>query len=231
MIWVVVPVKTLAEAKTRLAGVLTPGERALLCQVMLTDVLDALRGANGLERVVVVTADAVIARQARAQGAEVLAEERLGQQVPVGQNVALEAASVFCQEQGARALLVVSGDVPLLRSQTVDALICQGMCGQGAARGIDAKVVLVPSSEGTGTNALFQRPPRAIPFLFGPNSLQCHQRAAREQGIEADLFEAPELALDIDTPADLHALLRLPTQTRTQKALHEMDILHRSSAS
>jgi 2-phospho-L-lactate guanylyltransferase len=222
MIWAVVPVKTLAQAKTRLAGVLTPEERAALCQAMLADVLHALRGAASLQRVVVVTADTLLATQASAQGAEVFPEERLGQPMPVGQNVALEAASAYCQVQGARALLVVSADVPLLRSETVDALICQGMRGDSVSQ-----LVLAPSSEGTGTNALFQRPPRTLPFLFGPESLQQHQQAARERGIQTTLFEAQELALDIDTPADLHALLRLPTQTHTQKVLYEMDILQR----
>ncbi len=238
MIWAVVPVKTLAQAKTRLAGVLTPDERATLCQVMLADVLHALRGAASLDRVVVVTADTLLAAQARAQGAEVLAEASQGQQQPVGQNVALEAASDFCQDQGAGALLVVSADVPLLCSETVEALICQGMRKhvekrekreKGEERGEreDSRVVLAPSSEGTGTNALFQRPPGAIPFLFGQNSLQRHQCAAREQGVPVDLFQASELALDIDTPDDLHALLRLPTQTHTQRALHEMGLLQR----
>ncbi len=227
MIWAVVPVKTLEQAKTRLAGVLMPAERAALCQAMLADVLYALRGAGNLDRVVVVTADMLLAAQARAQGAEVFPEERLGQHIPVGQNVALEAAAAFCQRQGASALLVVSADVPLLRSETVEALICRGMRGKRAASGGEARVVLAPSSEGTGTNALFQRPPGAIPFLFGPNSLQRHQRVAGEQGMPAELFQARELALDIDTPADLQALLRLPAQTRTQKMLLEMGVLER----
>jgi 2-phospho-L-lactate guanylyltransferase len=222
MNWAVVPVKTVARAKTRLAGVLTPDERALLCQAMLADVLHALRGASRLDRVVVVTADTVLAVQARAQGAEVLPEERLGQQAPVGQNVALEAAVTYCQGQGAGGLLVVSADVPLLRSEMVDRLLCQGMRGDGVPR-----LLLAPSSEGTGTNALFQRPPGVIPFLFGLNSLQRHQRAAREREILTDLFEARELALDIDTPADLQALLRLPIRTRAQKALHAMGMLQR----
>ncbi|HEY7125117.1 MAG TPA: CofC family guanylyltransferase [Ktedonobacterales bacterium] len=234
MIWAVVPVKTLAQAKTRLAGVLTPAERATLCQVMLADVLHALRGAASLDHVLVVTADTFLAEQARAQGADVLAEASLGQQRPAGQNVALEAAAAFCRDQGARALLVVSADVPLLCSETVEALICQGMRGHGGKgergeRGEkeDFRVVLAPSSEGTGTNALFQRPPGAIPFLFGPDSLQHHQRAAREHGVPVDLFHSSGLALDIDTPADLCALLRLPTRTHTQRALHEMGILQR----
>lgn len=227
MIWAVVPVKTLEQAKTRLAGLLTPAERAALCQAMLADVLHALRGAGSLDRVVVVTADAAVGAQARAQGAEVFPEEGLGRQVPVGQNVALEAAAAFCQSQGARALLVVSADVPLLCSETVEVLICRGMHGKSAARVEDARVLLAPSSEGTGTNALFQRPPGAIPFLFGPNSLQRHQRAAREQGMPVELFQARELALDIDTPADLQALLRLPAQTQTQTLLLEMGVLER----
>jgi 2-phospho-L-lactate guanylyltransferase (CobY/MobA/RfbA family) len=35
------------------------------------------------------------------------------------------------------------------------------------------------------------------------------------------------LALDIDTPADVQALLHLPRQTHTQALLHELGVLAR----
>ena len=56
-IWAVVPVKELSGAKHRLSDLLSPPERRLLAETMLTDVLDAVAGCRGLAGVVIVTLD------------------------------------------------------------------------------------------------------------------------------------------------------------------------------
>src|SRR2546428_9591838 len=43
-----------------------------------------------------------------------------------------------------------------------------------------SQVVLAPSRDRTGTNAILVRPPLALPYLFGPNSLQQYLQAARQ---------------------------------------------------
>src|SRR6266700_3813388 len=64
-IWAVVPAKDLAQAKQRLAGVLTPEERQGLAQAMLEDVLSALSGVPALAGLIVVTREAAFAATAR----------------------------------------------------------------------------------------------------------------------------------------------------------------------
>jgi 2-phospho-L-lactate guanylyltransferase (CobY/MobA/RfbA family) len=51
-------------------------------------------------------------------------------------------------------------------------------------------------------------PPGVIQFHYGPGSCSAHQRAAREAGIDVRVLRLPGLALDIDTPEDLVALLQ-----------------------
>jgi 2-phospho-L-lactate guanylyltransferase len=216
MIWAIVPAKTLEQAKTRLAQVLSPDERRRVSLAMLRDVLSALRGAENLDHVAVVTADAALAAAARAMRVEVIAEQT------TGQNEALEAGVAYARAQGASEVLIVSADLPLLSAATIEQLIEQAhQTEQGQL------VLLAPSHEGTGTNAMLQRPPGIIPFLFGINSLQRHQQAAAERGVPVDLFRADGLAFDIDLPADLITLSSSPDPTYTQIALTQMSLLQR----
>ena len=219
MIWAIVPAKALELAKTRLAGLLDLAERRALVLAMLRDVLGALRGVRALDGVMVVTRDEAVSAVASASGAEVLRETN------VGQNEALEEALARCRWWGAAAVLLVSSDLPLLRPATVEQVITQGMRGNLAG-----SVVLAPSRDGTGTNAMFQRPPGVLPLRFGASSLQQHQQAASECGVRVDLVRTPDLALDIDTPADLLEFVRCGGQSHTRGALGSMHLLERIPA-
>ena len=218
MIWAIVPAKTLELAKTRLAPILSPEERRELCLAMLRDVLGALRGvgAEHLAGIALVTADAAIAETARALGAEIVAEQT------TGQNAAIEAGIAYSRERDVSEVLVVSADLPLLCPATVEHLLAQARQTRQ-----DRLVLLAPSRDRTGTNAMLQRPPGVIPFLFGVNSLQQHQHAAAERGVLVDLFQALGLAFDVDLAADLIDLINSPCQTHTQAVLAEMGLPQR----
>ena len=56
-IWAVIPVKEFDGAKHRLSGLLSPPERRLLAETMLTDVIDAVAGSRLLAGVMIVTLD------------------------------------------------------------------------------------------------------------------------------------------------------------------------------
>ena len=71
----VVPVKPLAEAKSRLASALPPALRRLLVLTMLEDVLRTLAAAPGIGRVLVVTADLDVGELARREGATICKRE------------------------------------------------------------------------------------------------------------------------------------------------------------
>ena len=56
-IWAVIPVKEFDGAKHRLSGLLSPSERRLLSETMLTDMLDAVAGSRLLAGMMIVTLD------------------------------------------------------------------------------------------------------------------------------------------------------------------------------
>jgi 2-phospho-L-lactate guanylyltransferase (CobY/MobA/RfbA family) len=73
-IWAVVPVKALTSSKQRLAPALG-SRREAFARGLLAQTLFALAGSRSVSGVLVVTADAEVADEARRGGAEVLQEE------------------------------------------------------------------------------------------------------------------------------------------------------------
>jgi len=95
---------------------------------------------------------------------------------------------------GADAALVLPADLPLITPEAIARFL--GMVG-------DATVGVAPNRAETGTNALLLRPPSALAPSFGPDSFARHRALAEAGGLSVATVRIPELALDLDTPADL----------------------------
>jgi len=209
---IVLPVKSLDEAKARLASALEPLERAALTLAMLEDALDATLAVPGWSTWVVSPDEAVL-EVARSRGAEILVEEA----PPLA--AALEQADAEALGRGADALAVLLPDTPLLtRAALTRALHVLG------------PVVVAPSIDHRGTNLLVRRPPTSIPARFGPASFRRHEAVAAERGLPIAVVESPELAFDLDTPDDILTVLRDPRSTRTRSVLRELRLDERLSA-
>jgi 2-phospho-L-lactate guanylyltransferase len=164
---------------------------------MLTDVLGALAGARELAGVLVVTSDPDAAALAeRLAGARVVPDH----DPPRGMNAAVARGLAAVAGEGAAGALVVTADLPLARPADVSAVLAHPV-GPGPS------VVLVPSAAGTGTNAMLLRPPSALRPRLGPDSFARHSAQARERGVPVARLAVARLALDIDTPPDLAALM------------------------
>jgi 2-phospho-L-lactate guanylyltransferase len=188
-----IPVRSIAGAKRRLAGCLDDARREMLALAMLEDMIAALKAATRLDRIVVVSSDADLLRHARRCGAETLEEG------PVrGLNGAVAFAAAELEKQGVRRLLTIPGDVPLLDPFEIDALF-----EVDAAR---YPVIAVPSSSATGTNGLVTSPPTVINFCFEGESLGAYRDECRARAVEMLILCLDGFAFDIDTPADLVSL-------------------------
>lgn len=161
---------------------------------MLHHALHVLLDSEVFEQVSVVSADKRVLEQAHIWGAQALSEEQLGH------NPALHAAALREKAEGVTALLTISADLPLLSRQDIRCLFDQSM---------QHEIVLAPSRDGTGTNAILARPPLAVPYVFGPNSLHHFIEAARERHLSHTVYHSIGLALDIDTIDDLRELENL----------------------
>lgn len=207
--WVLIPVKPLAQAKTRLAGVLSPGERQALVRHMLDDVLAALAAAPGIAGIALVTADPAVARIGAEHGLRVLPESASGL------NAALHDAIATLAGEGVGTLLVLPADVPLFDTATLEQL-------RAAQRAAPALTLVAASADG-GTNALLLSPPDLLAPAFGVGSCAGYCRAAAALGVAPVVLDAPQAALDIDRPEDLARLEFQTGATRTREFLHRID--------
>jgi 2-phospho-L-lactate guanylyltransferase len=211
MIAALVPVKALPRSKSRLRPVLSDGQREALVMAMLEDVLRLLSGVPAVATTAVVSPDPDVLAFAHRLGAQPIEEPRQ----PRGLNAALAFASDTLSGQGTDALLVLPVDVPLATAADIEAIL-------DPLRG-DPSIVLCPSRSG-GTNALALRPPGIIPFRFGHRSSAAHQREAKARGLPLSVLPLPSLALDIDRPNDLPAIMAQPNGTRSQQFLASLPL-------
>lgn len=216
-IWAVVPVKDLKDAKQRLAGVLGPEERRALFRAMLEDVLSALASSARLAGILVVTRDPDAERLAARYGARVLVEE-----ANRGHTAASSLGARTLAREGAVGMVQLPADVPLVTGDDVDAVL--------DAHGRGPAVTIAPSHDELGSNAVACSPPDLLPLRFGDDSFFPHLERARSLGIEPAIVRRPGLALDIDTPADLMALLEAPATTRAHAVLAGIDLARRLPA-
>ncbi|QBD83514.1 2-phospho-L-lactate guanylyltransferase [Ktedonosporobacter rubrisoli] len=198
-----IPVKALDRAKSRLSKHLTPNQRAFLVLEMLHHVICTLQESAVLTSITVVSPDERVLEQVQAWGAQALLEEQHGH------NTALHAAALHQIEAGTTALLTISADLPLLQVSDVRTMFEQVQSHD---------IVLAPSREGTGTNALLVSPPLVVPYVFGPGSLQRYQLEAQQRDLKSALARNIGLALDIDTIEDLRTLRRYEMRNKAAHA-------------
>ena len=219
MIFALLPVKAPARAKARLSALFSPEERERLARVMFGEVLHALLAVRGLDRVLVVSSDADVLRRAAAAGASALAETHQN-----GHSSSADWAVEKCIEWGATTLLLVPTDVPLLRPVEVESLL------EAALAMPVPRLMIVPSADGTGTNALVRTPPDIIESRFGPGSFAAHLAQAREVQAAVAVARPEGLVFDLDTPEDVGRFLARAPSGPTADLLRGMGAPQRLKA-
>jgi 2-phospho-L-lactate guanylyltransferase len=211
-----IPIKEPNRAKTRLANLLTLEERRQLVWAMFEDVCQAVAASKKAQHVFIVTSFQKAIEQARVFGWRILLEE-----AQESESASIDWASRILKERGFDAVLRMPADLPLLRGEDIDELLALALHAPQA--------LLVPSREGTGTNAIIRAPADLFPSRFGPNSLALHQQEALQIGVECLIVHNDRIALDIDEPADIETFLQADKDTHTRKLLEEMKIAARLS--
>ena len=191
---VIVPVKALGQVKSRLAPLLSLAERRHLAEIMLQGVLKAVGLLHPDIRKLVVTSYPLAMAMAEQLGMECLRETS-----QVSESHSVDTASAKLEAGGIEAVLRVPLDLPLVSAQALREVLARAEAGAAA--------VLVPSLDGTGTNAVYRRPPTLFPSRFGPGSLALHEQSLWRLGVPYTILELPALALDLDDAADVEALL------------------------
>lgn len=193
---VVIPVKSLVTAKSRLSPRLAPARRRAFVEELFEHVLTVTGDVVTARNRIVVSADKRIRELSRSVGATVIAEREYEPQR--GQNAALEQAREAVRLRNIAGLLVLSADLPLVTRDDLDAMLALGRT--------DRTVVLAPDRHTVGTNALFLRPAGILPFCFGPDSYNRHRDEAERRALRVCAYPGLGTAFDVDEPEDLDAL-------------------------
>jgi 2-phospho-L-lactate/phosphoenolpyruvate guanylyltransferase len=186
----VIPIKSLHNAKTRLASLLSPDERAELARGMLLHVLDVLYRSGAVARI------GVISQEPGELDLPPYATV-IPQSLP-GLNNLLEQGREWALANGADALLTIFADLPMVTPGDIARMVALGDHAN--------MMVLAPDRHNSGTNALLSHPCTLARFAFGPSSFDAHRVLARAAGAEVVICDAPGLSLDIDTLDDLAQL-------------------------
>ncbi|MCV7197226.1 2-phospho-L-lactate guanylyltransferase [Mycobacterium angelicum] len=198
----IIAVKRLAAAKTRLAPVFSAQTRESVVLAMLVDTLSAAARVAAVRSISVITPDEAAAAAAARLGAEVLADP-----TPAGDPDPLNSAIVAAERAVSGStpnLVVLQGDLPALQTQELTEAIAAARQHQRS---------FVADRLGTGTAVLCAFGTALDPH-FGADSSARHRRSGA-----IELTGAwPGLRCDVDTPADLTAARRLGVGPATARA-------------
>ena len=183
-----VPIKPLARAKTRLRDAADDGAaHARLVVALARDTLAAAAAAALVRRVVAVCSDGLVRRILAMDGVEAVADEPGD-----GLNSALRygEALLRCADP-ATAVAAMPADLPALRPHELDCALRDALATGSRAFCAD--------QAGTGTTLLLAPPGHVLAPRFGPHSAVAH----RAGGARQLAGRWPGLRCDVDTVADL----------------------------
>jgi 2-phospho-L-lactate guanylyltransferase len=222
---VLLPVKVLARAKSRLA-VLAGDRRHELALALAADTVSAVLACPAVARVIVVTSDPVAGPRLAALGAHIIDEAsgnplELSGELPAepadGSQRALNAALLRGASAAARrwpgtGLAALTADLPALRpAELAAALRAAGHESQRAS--------FVPDAAGVGTTLYAVPPAGEFRPMYGGTSRTRHAAAG---AAELTLGNIAGLRQDVDTPDDLRAAVALGVGPRTAEVAAQL---------
>jgi 2-phospho-L-lactate guanylyltransferase len=202
----IIAVKRLAAAKSRLAPVFSAATRERVVLAMLLDTITAAAKVPAVSGITVVTPDGVAAQAARQLGASVLPDPTPnGHPDPLNNAIIAAETTIKSSPNAPANVVVLQGDLPALQPQELEQAIASGRAHRRS---------FVADRQGSGTVALLAFGAALNP-VFGADSAQRHRRSGA-----VELTGAwPGLRCDIDTPDDLQAARRLGVGSTTARAI------------
>lgn len=208
----VIPVKGVLDSKSRLNRALAPADKKKLILAMLKDVLISVTESETFERVMVVSPDRAVEKEAS------LGQGIFVHQEGSGLNSGIRQSTILAVREKASSVAVVLADIPLAQPRDLKELYSVGNGGE--------RVVLSPSLKG-GTNIMIREPPDLIPSAYGRWSFSNHLRAAQKTGVPVYAVSNPRLSFDIDSPEDLEKVAKwdLRARTHTSRVLRDISTI------
>lgn len=201
-----IPFKSLATAKQRLADALTRQQRSQFAEAMLRDVLTAAAGVSNRIDIALVTGDSHAQAMAHELGFLVINDER-----NESETAAIQMATAECERRRYDTTVVIPADIPLITSDELHRVFDIAP---------EEGTLIVPAYDRRGSNCVLRRPASVIPLRFGNDSFVPHCEAVHRSGKDLIILELSGIGLDVDNRHELELLVERAGDTNAQRLLN-----------
>jgi len=188
----IIPVKTFSKAKTRLN--LQQDCKMEICSLMLQEVLKTISNCKVVNQIVLVSKDEAALKIGRQfNSIEIFDNES-------GVNNAINLADEYLSDKNFDCSIIFPQDIPTMTSSDIDALL-------GFIKSTNS-VIIVPSRQFNGTNALVRCPADLIQTRYDMGSYTHQIDAANTKTKNISIALIRRMMLDIDDESDLAFMLK-----------------------
>jgi len=180
----IIPVKSTAISKSRLANQLGPRAREALVFSLLLKTIRTLKACLNPKDILIVSLDPDVERLAKLESLSFLKE------IGSGLNSALHQATIWAAHHGFEAILISPLDLPFLSPEDIQAIIGLGV--------EERTMVIAPDRTYYGTNILLLNPPTDFRFCFGQESYKRHLKQSQSCGLKQKVFYSFGTYFDLD---------------------------------
>ena len=188
----IIPVKTFSKAKKRLN--LQQAVKENICNLMLQEVLKTVYNCKLVNKIVLVSKDEAALKIGRQFGAiEIFDDES-------GVNDAVSLADQYLSDKEFDCSVIFPQDIPIMMSSDIDSLLNFVK--------FNRSVIIVPSRQFNGTNALVRCPADIMKTSYDMGSYTFQMDTARAKTDNISIALIRRMMLDIDDEHDLAFMLK-----------------------
>ena len=188
----IIPVKTFSKAKTRLN--LQQDCKEEICSLMLREVLRTVSNCKIVNQIVLVTKDEDALKIGKQFNAIGIFDDELGV------NNAINLADEYLSDKNFDCSVIFPQDIPTMTSTDIETLL-------GFIKSTNS-VIIVPSRQFNGTNALVRCPSGLMQTKYDLGSYTHQIDAARTRTNNISIALIRRMMLDIDDESDLAFMLK-----------------------
>ena len=211
MEFILVSFKNFKHAKTRLRNDLSDLLTEEIAEKMLENVLTEVSKSKEADKKFLLTNDEKAIQIGMENNLEIMRETK-----QINESLSIDQACKILIGKGAKGVLRIPADLPLIESKDIDKLILIGKS--------DKKSILVPSESQTGTNAFYRTPPDIIDSCFGENSLKKHINLLDKKKAKYEVVKIKSFETDIDCIEDLIKIRSSNKKTRIIQYLKNINL-------
>ena len=188
----IIPVKTFSNAKTRLN--LPQQQREVVCKLMFEEVIKTISKCKLIDKIIIVSKDESVLKLGKTFGAEQIFDNESG----VNHAIFLADEYIFDNEYDCS--IIFPQDIPVMKSIDIYNLL--------SFLKPDNSVIVVPSRQFNGTNALVRHPAKIMKPQYDMGSYRYQLDAARTETKNISVALIRRIMLDIDDKTDLELMLK-----------------------